>query len=516
MSRSISLPATPAPAIALDQGDNVLIARHALAPGLRLPAERLTIAETIPAGHKLARAPIATGGAVRKFGEIIARATCDIAPGEHVHIHNCRVDVVSHDPAPVHRRPPPERLPARQRADFDGYLRDSGRVGTRNYIGVLTSVNCAATVARQVCRELERSGVLADFPNVDGVVPLTHSGGCGMAADGDGIALLRRALCGYATHPNFAAVLIIGLGCEVNQIPDLLASRGLASGAGLQTLTIQGAQGTRRTIDAACARIIELLPSANAARRRKIPASELILALQCGGSDAFSAITANPALGVAADRLVANGGTAILSETPEIYGAEHLLIARAARPAVGAKLRARITWWERYVARHGGEMSNNPSPGNHAGGITTIVEKSLGAIAKGGSAPLTGVYLYGEPITSRGLVFMDSPGFDPCSVTGQVAAGANLVCFTTGRGSVFGCKPVPSLKIASNSALYRSMPEDMDLNAGSVIDGTESLAEVGGRIFTRILEVASGARSCSEQLGFGDDEFIPWQIGAVM
>jgi len=259
-----------------------------------------------------------------------------------------------------------------------------------------------------------------------------------------------------------------------------------------------------------------MLPEANKANRRPVPVSRLIVGLECGGSDAYSGITANPALGAAADLLVKQGGTVVLGETPEIYGAEHLLTRRAADADVARRLLERIRWWEDYTSRHGGQMDNNPSPGNKAGGLTTIFEKSLGAAAKGGTTRLNEVYEYAEPVTAKGLVFMDTPGYDPASVTGMVAGGANIVCFTTGRGSVFGCKPVPSVKLATTTALYRRMEDDMDINCGKALDGRATIDELGERIFQFIIRTASGRRTKSEELGLGGDEFVPWHIGAVM
>jgi altronate hydrolase len=406
-------------------------------------------------------------------------------------------------------------VPEDQRASFQGFLRDSGKAGTRNFIGVLSTVNCSATVCHHIAETFPRDE-LAAFGNVDGIVALTHGTGCGMADRGDGFAALQRTLWGYARHPNFAGILMIGLGCEVNQIDFLLEAYQVKRGPNFRTMTMQGTGGTRKTIERAQAMVREMLPHANAATRQPISASELSVALQCGGSDAYSGITANPALGAAADLLVRHGGTGILAETPEIYGAEHLLTRRAVSREVGEKLVERIKWWEDYCARNGGEMNNNPSPGNKAGGLTTILEKSLGAAAKGGTTNLTGVYKYAEPVTARGFVFMDSPGYDPASVTGQVASGANVVCFTTGRGSCFGFKPAPSIKLATNSEMYRRMEEDMDVNCGAILDGQVSLEQMGRQIFELILEVASGRRTKSEALGFGNHEFTPWQIGAVM
>ncbi len=493
--------------------DNIAVAVDPLAAGLEVAG--VTTRAPIPRGHKVATREIGEGEAIRKFGQIIGFATGAIAPGEHVHEHNCAMKDFARDYRFAEAAEPEALLPEAERATFQGYRRDSGRIGTRNYIGILTSVNCSASVARFIAQAAEREGLLADYPNVDGVVALVHGTGCGMAMSGEGYDLFKRVQWGYAGHPNLAGVLLVGLGCEVFQIPRFMEAYGLSEGESFRTMTIQGEGGTRRTIDQGLAVLREMLPRADAARRETCPAGALTLALQCGGSDGYSGITANPALGAAADLLVRNGGTAILSETPEIYGAEHLLTRRAESREVGEKLIARIKWWEDYTARNGGEMNNNPSPGNKAGGLTTILEKSLGAAAKGGTTTLRGVYLYGERIDRRGFVFMDSPGYDPCSVTGQVASGANVVCFTTGRGSAFGYKPAPSIKLATNAQVYARMTEDMDINCGDVLEGV-SIEDKGREIFETILAVASGRPSKSEALGYGDNEFVPWQIGAVM
>jgi altronate hydrolase len=436
--------------IRLHADDNVIVAVDALAPGVSVGG--ITASSRIPNGHKLASAAISSGDPVLKFGQIIGFATSNIAAGEHVHEHNCTVAEFQRDYRFAESARDEDILPEGERRTFDGFRRPGGKVGTRNYIGVLTSVNCSASVARFIAEACNRSDMLNDFPNVDGVVSFAHGSGCGMAGSGEGFEILERTLWGYATHPNLAGVLIVGLGCEVFQIPRLKKIYGVTESAAFKTMTIQGAGGTRRAIEDGVAALRGMLSAANAARREPVPASELMLALQCGGSDGYSGITANPALGVAADMLVKNGGTCILSETPEIYGAEHILTRRATDHETGKKLVDLIHWWETYTARHGGEMNNNPSPGNKAGGLTTILEKSLGAAAKGGTSTLRGVYRYAEPVTERGLVFMDSPGYDPCSVTGQVASGANLVAFTTGRGSAFGCKPAPSIKMAPIAA----------------------------------------------------------------
>lgn len=449
---------------------------------------------------------------MRRYSQIIGFATSDIAPGEHVHVHNIAMGEFEKDYAFCADVKPIDYITPQ--ATFQGIVRSDGRVATRNYIGVLTSVNCSATVARMVADHFR--GRLADYPNVDGVVALTHKTGCGMATEGEPMEYLRRTIGGFARHPNFHSVLVLGLGCEAAQIVPMMAAQRLAQGERLHAFTIQEKGGTMKTVREGIARVEELLAEANRAKRGTVPASHLILGLECGGSDGYSGISANPALGAAADLLVRHGGTAILSETPEIYGAEHLLTRRAVTPEVAEKLLGRIRWWEDYTRRNGNEMNNNPTPGNKAGGLTTILEKSLGAAAKGGTMNLEAVYEFAEPVTRKGFVFMDTPGYDPVSVTGHVAGGANVVCFTTGRGSVFGCKPAPSLKLATNTPMYRHMEDDMDVNCGTIVDGSETVAQAGERIFALILETASGKRSKSEQLGFGEDEFAPWVLGATM
>ena len=467
--------------------------------------------EAIPRGHKVALHPITAGHHIRKYGQIIGVATMDIAAGAHVHVHNLAM-AYEHGGAAGGAVLP---LPAPAHADtFLGYPRADGRVGTRNFIGILTTVNCSGSVAQFIAEDAERRGLLDDLPNVDGIVPIAHGSGCGMAGQGEGYDILMRTLAGYAQHPNFGAILVVGLGCEVMQVSTLQAAPQLKDPAHFRFLTIQNLGGTRATIEAARPVLRQLAETANRVQRMPVPASKLVIGMQCGGSDGLSGITANPALGVASDMLVAQGGTSILSETSEIYGAEHLLTHRAS-PEVAEALMERIRWWEDYTARNGGEMDNNPSPGNKRGGLTTILEKSLGAVAKGGSAPLTAVYRYAEPIRRPGFVFMDSPGYDPCSVTGQVASGANLIIFTTGRGSVSGYRPVPCIKLATNNDLWARMGEDMDINCGDIIDGVP-LADKGAEIYRMMLAVASGQPTKSEAQGFGRVEFVPWQIGATM
>jgi altronate hydrolase len=410
---------------------------------------------------------------------------------------------------------PVDAFPEAERATFNGIVRADGRVATRNYIGVLTTVACSAPVIRYIA-DAFRGEILNPYPNVDGIVALPHGTGCGMAEKSENLEKLQRCLAGLARHPNFGGVLMVGLGCEINQMDLLLEGMGLETGTTFKAFNIQNADGTDGAVALGVNIIQEMLPVVNEVDRQPVPASHLILGLECGGSDAYSGITANPALGAAADILVRHGGTAILSETTEIYGAEHLLTRRAMTRETGEKLIGLIRWWEDYTARLGATINNNPTPGNKAGGLTTILEKSLGAAAKGGTTNLMAVYDYAESVTSKGLVFMDTPGYDPVSVTGMVAGGANVICFTTGRGTIYGFKPTPVIKLASNSQLYESMPTDIDINCGAIVDGELSVAEMGKSIFRRILETASGKPTKSEHHGIGDSEFIPWQIGPVL
>jgi altronate hydrolase len=509
----ISMINTPPRTVRLHSDDNVIVCVDQVAAGFAV--EGIPAAGRIPRGHKMATRPIPTGQPVRKFGQIIGFASQDVPLGAHVHEHNCTMGEFERDYAFSEQNgwapPSLDGLPT----TFQGFRHQDGKAGTRNYIVVLTSVNCSATVAHFVAKAVKDSGMLQDYPNVDGVIAFTHGSGCGMADSGEGFELLQRTLWGHAANPNVGGALMIGLGCEVFQIPRMMEAYALKDSATFRQMTIQQVGGTRKTVERSLAIIQEMLPLVNARPREPLPVSGLSLALQCGGSDGYSGISANPALGFAADLLVQAGGTAILSETPEIYGAEHLLTRRAVTRAVGEDLVGLIHWWENYTSRLGGNMNNNPSPGNKLGGLTTILEKSLGAAAKGGTSPLTGVYRYGEPITAKGFVFMDSPGFDPCSVTGQVASGANIIAFTTGRGSAFGYKLAPSIKLATNSETYRNMTEDMDIDCGEILNGV-SIETKGREIYRLLVEVASGQRSKSEELGYGDHEFVPWQIGAVM
>jgi len=497
----------------LNPADDVVIACRELEAGTNLLKENVVCRERIPAGHKVATRAVAKNEPVRRYNQIIGFATQAIEPGAHVHVHNLEVRDFTRDYAFGEAYVPTKFVP--EPATFQGIVRPDGRVATRNYIGILSTVNWSATVAKHVAKAFEGEA-LASHPNVDGVVALTHTAGCGMDTSGEGMDILRRTLAGYARHANFAGILIIGLGCEANQMDALFFTQGLAQGPLLKAMTIQDKGGTAKAVAEGVALVKEMLPVADEVVRSTCPASALVVGLQCGGSDGYSGITANPALGAAVDLLVQNGGTAILSETPEIYGAEHLLTRRAQSREVGEKIVRRIRWWEDYTARNKGEMNNNPSPGNKAGGLTTILEKSLGAVAKGGTTGLMDVYEYAQPVTAKGFVFMDTPGYDPVSATGQVAGGANLICFTTGRGSVYGCKPSPSIKLATNTPMYQRMEDDMDINCGEILDGSVTVQEAGRKIFELMLATCSGQPTRSEMHGFGQDEFVPWYLGAVM
>lgn len=502
--------------IRLHANDDVVIARGQLVSGTGIGSEGVTVVGLIPPGHKMATRDVASGEPLRRYGQIIGFASKPIRAGQHVHTHNLAMGDFARDYAFGQGASAPSAVTPS--ATFQGIVRDDGRVATRNYIGILTSVNCSATVARAIADRFRRDifpDMLAAYPNIDGVVALTHGVGCAVDPVGEGLAVLQRTLGGYACHPNFYSVLVIGLGCETNQISALLATQQLQVSAKLKAFTIQDTGGTTKSIARGVELIQEMLLQANDAHRETVPARHLKVGLQCGGSDGYSGISANPVLGAAVDLLVHQGGTAILSETPEIYGAEHLLTRRAVTRAVGEKLVSRIRWWEDYCARNGASMDNNPSAGNKAGGLTTVLEKSLGGISKAGTSNLVEVYEYAQQVTANGLVFMDTPGYDPISATGQVAGGANLICFTTGRGSAYGCAPSPSVKLATNTALWLRQSDDIDLNCGEVLDGTVTIEQLGAQLFQLLLDTASGHRTRSELHGYGQNEFVPWQLSVV-
>jgi altronate hydrolase len=515
------MPAVPLSQVAvhLRPEDNVAVAARPLPPGqeLHISGHAVTLTGRIGLGHKIALRPIQKGEAVRKYGQIIGFASADIPAGAHVHVHNVAADRFERDYAFCRDCPPPP--PKAEPRSWMGYDRGDGRYGSRNYLAVISTVNCSASTSKYISERFKTTDLLKQYPNVDGVVAITHKAGCAIQYDGPDHKQLDRTLAGFAKHPNVAAYILVGLGCETAQAIHLIEGQGLIqlNGSRKQPLviTVQECGGIARTVDAGVRAIAEMLPRVNDVRRTSLGADKLVLGTNCGGSDGNSGVTANPALGVASDLLVAQGGTSVIGETPEIYGAEHLLTRRAVSRAVGEKLVERIRWWEWYTALFGAEINNNPSPGNKEGGLTTIYEKSLGAIAKGGSTALVDVVGYAEPVTAKGFVVMDTPGYDPVSMTGIVAGGANVLVFTTGRGSVFGCKPAPSIKVATNTPLYEHMTDDMDVNAGVILEGTPVEA-VGRQIFEEILAVAGGKKTKSEINGVGEEEFAPWSIGPTL
>lgn len=505
---------TMGPLLHLHPNDNVFVAKTALALGQEIPELGVRTRAQVPAGHKIAARRIAGGEQVKKYDTVIGVATRDLEPGDYVHSHNLKIVDYYRDPAFGADVRPVQYVPEDRRATFKGFVRADGRVGTRNFIGILSSVNCSATAIRHIAAHFTPER-LAAYPHVDGVVAFAQTNGCGMSSPSEHFDVLRRTLAGYARHPNLAGALIVGLGCERNQVDALVQSQGLQPGQLLRTFVMQDMGGTRATIAAGIAAIEEMLPIANQARRQTVSASHLKIGLECGGSDGFSGITANPALGAAMDILVRHGGTAILSETPEIHGVEFMLTRRAVSPAVGQKLLDRLAWWEKYAAGQNAQFNGVVGHGNQAGGLANIFEKSLGSAMKGGTTPLQAVYEYAEPITQNGFVFMDSPGYDPVAATGQIASGANMICFTTGRGSMFGSKPAPTVKLATNTPMYLRLQEDMDINCGLIVDGECTVPEMGERIFAQILRHASGEPTKSELLGLGDNEFVPWHLGIV-
>ena len=500
------------PVIRLDEHDNVVVARMNIPAGTQIPNENVTTLSEVPSGYKIATTTIRKGEPILKYNTVIGFANVDLVPGTMLHSHNIEFHEYQRDYAYCRDYRPLELLPEKERAAFQGIVRQDGRVATRNYIGIVAISNCAATVVHKIADYFNEER-LAEFPNIDGVVPLSHDQGCGGDSTPGPMAALRRTLGGYVRHPNFAAVVVVGLGCERNQMQEFLDAEKLTPGPNLKTFIMQELGGTRKTIEAGIAAVREMLPEANNVKRQTVSASHITVGLQCGGSDGFSGLSANPALGVAMDLLTRNGGTAVLSETSEIYGVEQTLTCRAVSREVGEKLVERMRWWkEEYCVGRDMQINGRVSPGNNKGGLANVFEKSLGGVKKGGSGPLMAVYDYAEPITQKGFVFMDTTGYDPASATGQIAGGANMIVFTTGRGSCFGSVPAPTMKLATNTPMYERMKEDMDMNCGVVIDGEATIQEMGQKIFEQLLRTASGEKTKSEELGVGWVEFVPWRL----
>jgi altronate hydrolase len=497
--------------IVLNKNDNVAVTPFIIPAKTKIEGQSISSIDDIPFGHKICLKAIKIGDPVIKYDQIIGFASKNIVPGEHVHSHNLKFKEFDRTFKVVEKK---SIINEKSELFFNGIMRNNGQVATRNYIGIISTVNCSATVTKMISEKIKQSDILKDFPNIDGIVPITHSTGCGMNIESEGMQIFQRTIDGFKNHPNFSHVFVLGLGCECAQVD--IFKDNVKQHDRIHFLTIQDEGGTKKIVDKVLSEIKNLLSVSNNIKREPLSVNNITLALQCGGSDGYSGISANPALGVAADMLVTQGGSSILSETPEIYGAEHLLINRANKKETADKLIAKIKWWQHYTSINNSSMDNNPAPGNKKGGLTTILEKSLGAVAKGGNSVLEDVLSYAEPLKNKGFNFMDSPGYDPVSVTGQVASGANVICFTTGRGSCFGCKPVPSLKLSTNTAMYKKMSEDMDINCGTIIEGKEKIEDVGKKIFELVVNTASGNPSKSELNGYGDEEFNPWQVGVVM
>ena len=497
--------------IVLNKNDNVAVTPFIIPAKTKIEGQNISSIDDIPFGHKVCLKTVNKGDPVIKYDQIIGFASKNINPGEHVHSHNLEFKDFDRKFKVIEKK---SIINEKSELFFNGIMRDNGQIATRNYIGIISTVNCSATVTKMISEKIKQSNILKDFPNIDGIVPITHSTGCGMNTESEGMQIFQRTIDGFKNHPNFSHVFVLGLGCECAQVN--IFKDNVKQHDRIHFLTIQDEGGTKKIVDKVLSKIKNLLKVANNIKREPLSVENITLALQCGGSDGYSGISANPALGVAADMLVKQGGSSILSETPEIYGAEHLLINRANKQETADKLIAKIKWWQHYTSINNSTMDNNPAPGNKKGGLTTILEKSLGAVAKGGNSVLEDVLSYAEPLKNKGFNFMDSPGYDPVSVTGQVASGANVICFTTGRGSCFGCKPVPSLKLSTNTTMYEKMSEDMDINCGTIIEGKEKIEDVGKKIFELVVNTASGNPSKSEKNGYGDEEFNPWQVGVVM
>jgi altronate dehydratase len=497
--------------IVLNKNDNVAVTPFIIPANTKIEGQNISSIDDIPFGHKICLKTVNKGDPVIKYDQIIGFASTNINPGEHVHSHNLEFKDFDRKFKVIEKK---SIINEKSELFFNGIMRDNGQVATRNYIGIISTVNCSATVTKMISEKIKQSNILKDFPNIDGIVPITHSTGCGMNTESEGMQIFQRTIDGFKNHPNFSHVFVLGLGCECAQVD--IFKDNVKQHDRVHFLTIQDEGGTKKIVDKVLSEIKNLLVISNNVKREPLSVNNITLALQCGGSDGYSGISANPALGVAADMLVKQGGSSILSETPEIYGAEHLLINRANKQETADKLIAKIKWWQHYTSINNSSMDNNPAPGNKKGGLTTILEKSLGAVAKGGNSVLEDVLSYAEPLKNKGFNFMDSPGYDPVSVTGQVASGANVICFTTGRGSCFGCKPAPSLKLSTNTTMYEKMIEDMDINCGTIIEGKEEIEEVGKKIFELVIATASGSSTKSELNGYGDEEFNPWQVGVVM
>ena len=486
-------------AIQVSPRDNVAVAKRALARGDRvvLPdGDSVAIRGTVTPGHRFATRPIPASELVLQYGQPIGTSK-GMAVGDPIS-HDNMGDEVPFDrelPADLHH-PETELLPEGERACFAGFRRPDGRVGTRNWVLIVPTSMCASHEAAQIATVAEFTLWSREkFPHVDGVVALPHNKGCG-SSEGSNLEVMLRTLANYAGHPNVGAVLFMDLGCEKTNLELLRSYLGDRGGLGwdkpVAWLGIQEAGGTQAAIQRGLAAIEGMLPEANATAREECSAADLVLGVKCGGSDGFSGLSANPALGHCSDLVVRSGGTVLITEIPEFCGAEHLFARRARNAEVGRQVFEAVDWYADYASKFGTVLAENPSPGNVAGGLLNITIKSLGAMAKAGTTRVEGVTGYAEPPRGRGLHLMQGPGYDQESTPGLVGAGCNAVIFTTGRGTTIGNAIAPVIKLASNTPVFQRMGDDLDLNAGTIIDGTETIPEVGQRVFDHLVELASG------------------------
>lgn len=491
-------------AIIVDPNDNVAVVKKSTFSDLEvvLPnGKTVQVRGAVPPGHRFATRDISAGEFVLQFGQPIG-TSLGIRSGEQITHSNMTNDVpiVRDLPENLHT-PAPDYLPVDERGTFMGYKRPDGRVGTRNYVLIVPTSMCASHEAQQISTIAEFTLYSREkYPNVDGVVAIPHNKGCG-CQEGSTIDVMLRTLSNYADHPNVGGVILIDLGCEktnLAQVERYLLKREKSFDKPVAKIGIQDVGGTQAAIQQGLKEVEALLPKVNLTSREEVPVSELVLGVKCGGSDGFSGISANPSLGRAADMLVRSGGTVLITEVPEFCGAEHLLAYRAKDVETGRAVYRMVDWYKEYASKFGAVLNNNPSPGNIAGGLLNITIKSLGAIAKAGTTRIEGVVEYAETPTNRGVNLMQGPGYDQESTPGLVAAGATVVVFTTGRGTTIGNAIAPVIKLASNSPVFARMSQDLDLSAGGVIDGTETIDQVGKRVFERVCEVAGGLQAKAE------------------
>src|SRR5215218_10732385 len=485
-------------AIVVDPTDNVAVVKKPTSPGLELVLPDQSVIEiraAVPPGHRFATQDIPAGQFVLQFGQPIG-TSLGIKQGEQITHDNMSDDVpiIRELPEDLHT-PPPDYIPVSERATFMGFRRPDGRVGTRNFVLVVPTSMCASHEAQQIALMAEFLHYKRErFPNVDGDVAIPHNKGCG-CQEGSTIEVMLRTLSNYADHPNVGGVVLLDLGCEktnLARVEQYLLKREKAFDKPVAKIGIQEVGGTQAAIEQGLREVERMLPEVNRIEREECSVSELVLGVKCGGSDGFSGISANPSLGRAADALVRSGGTVLITEVPEFCGAEHIIARRAKDAGTGRAVYRMIDWYKEYASKFGAVLNQNPSPGNVAGGLLNITIKSLGAMSKAGTTRVEGVIEYAETPRGRGLHLMQGPGYDQESTPGLVAAGATVVVFTTGRGTTIGNAIAPVIKLASNDAVFERMSRDLDLSAGGVLDGTETIEEIGARVFEHVCRVAGG------------------------